>query len=101
MRLLYSDSIGKTSADINDYFLLIKPNDKKIISTCTGSWNGIIPNCPDKKLRLFFFDFNTIDHTDGQTVRNKKLWVAKYTVSLDSLERLKWQLVYDPEKSQK
>lgn len=98
MRVYYKDSPEAKAADINDYLFLIKPHEKKVIGTGMGTWESIVHHCPSQKIRLFLYDFNTIDHTDWQTVRSRKLWVTKYTVSLDSLERLNWRLSYDPAK---
>ena len=92
MRESYKDPIDKKNADVLGYFKLVKPHQVKMISTGTGTWDSFFQGSQDKKLTVHLFDFQTIETTKWDSIRKKGMYYKKYTLSLDSLERMGWTL---------
>ncbi len=90
IRKYYKDPIGKDSSDVHSYFRLIKPYEKKVMSTGTGLWDGRFLRSPNGRLHLYVMDFDLVERVPWDSIRENKLYKAKYTLTLDSLQKVGW-----------
>ena len=73
--------------------LLWKPNENFLIEKDSSTKLGYINN--GSKLYIWLFDREVIDNTPWEEVVENEMYLIRYELTLDELNAMNWQLVYD------
>lgn len=58
------------------------------------SWEHIVSTIPEEKLIFFFFDAEILENNNWDSVRKYNMFLEQKILSLDSIRKLDWTVVY-------
>ena len=82
----------------NDPELLWKPNETFLIhsqNTHLLKGNYLEAHSDGSKFYIWLFDREVIDNTPWEEVVENKMYLIRYELTLDELNAMNWELVYD------
>lgn len=72
----------------------VKPNEFETWPYRPRFWDEYFLNCDKARMRVFIVRQSLVDHYGTGTIISKKWYSLKYILSINDLEKLKWEISF-------
>lgn len=83
----YADEAIRIDADSTGLLNIVRP-----------TWERYIEKCDGKKIRFYIIKTDSIEKYGWDVIKEKNIYNKKYLFTIEDLEKLNWEVIFDDSK---